>query len=124
MEKIEEMAFISVGRGCGFTALAIATFMFGLSGNIVVAFQSGGMLCLMVCLILVLRGVRAPQNPYKRTEVWMMLAPTDRPPEAFAQTVVGSALRRSYLRFALHFAFASAFLLAGSLFFKMIQADG
>ncbi len=122
MQRIEDLAFISVGRGCGFAALGIATFMFGMSGDFVLALQTGGILGLVVCFILLMRAARAPQNPYKRTEVWMMLAAADRPPEALAQSLVGSALKRSYQRFALQFALGSSILLGGSVIVRMIQA--
>jgi hypothetical protein len=121
MEKIEQLANVSVGRGCGFAALAIGTFMFALSYDMSAALQAGGILGLISCLVLIMRGVHAPQNPYKRTEVWTMLAVTDRPPEPVAQAVVGRALRKSYMLFAAHFAYASALMLVGSVLYKVIR---
>jgi hypothetical protein len=49
LQKIERLAYISVARGCGFAALAIVTFMVGLSGDMVSSLEAGGSLALLVC---------------------------------------------------------------------------
>lgn len=122
MHKIDELAFVSVGRGCGFTVLGIATFMFAMSYDMSLALQTGGIMGLVVCLILLMRAARAPQNPYKRTELWLMLPVTERPPETLAQMLVGSALKRTYMQFAFHFAFGSALLLVGSVLLRVLRS--
>jgi hypothetical protein len=117
--SIEDAAEVSVARGCGFAALAIATCMVGLSAEMPLAFQCGGMLVLLMMLILVLRGMAAPHVSYKRTEVWLMLEPAARPQATVAQQVIGRALREVYLRYALRSAAMAATLLVGSLLMRL-----
>ena len=115
LQKIERLAYISVARGCGFAALAIVTFMVGLSGDMVSSLEAGGSLALLVCLVLLLKAWQFGHRSYKRTEVWMMLGPLERPPSTIAQHVIGTALHDSCLRFALHAARVSAYLLAAAV---------
>lgn len=114
MQKAEELALISVSRAVGFAALAIGTLMIGLSADLLNCLKAGGILTLMTSLILLMKGLRAPQRDYRRTEVWIMMSPDDRPSAAVAQGVIGEALKRTYLTFALHLAAVSGglFLLA------------
>jgi len=119
MHRLEEAAWVSVARGCGFAALAIVTFMFGMSGNMPAALQAGGILTLITSLILLIKGWKAPNLPYKRTEVWMMLEPESRPNAALAQMLIGETLKRIYLTFALHAALLAAGLLLLSLLIRV-----
>ena len=52
MHRLQQLAWLSVARGCGFAALAIFTFMIGLSGDMPAAFKAGGILTLIVSLVL------------------------------------------------------------------------
>lgn len=115
MRRVQEAAWLSVARGCGFAALAIATFMFAMSGNIAVALKAGGILSLLTSLVLLVRAWQAPHRPYKRTEVWIILEPDDRPQGAQAQALIGEALKRTYLQFASHAAIIAGGLLLFSL---------
>jgi hypothetical protein len=118
--SIEDAAELSVARGCGFGALAIATCMVGLSAEMPLAFQCGGILVLVMTLVLVLRGLAAPRMSYKRTEVWLMLEPDARPKATVAQQLIGRALREVYLRYALRSAAMAAVLLVGSVIMRLI----
>ena len=118
MRRLQQMAWLSIARACGFAALAIGTLMFGLSGNVLMSFRTGGILTLITSLILLVRGLQAPTRPYKRTEVWMMLEPEDRPQAALAQTVIGETLKQTYLTFALH----SALIAGGMLLLSLLLA--
>lgn len=120
LQRIERLAHISVARGCGFAGLAIATFMIGLSGNMVVALQTGGMLCLLVCCMLLLKAWLARQRSYKSTEVWLMLSPHERPGSEIAQHVIGTALCDTCLRFALLASRLAIGLLAAALLYALI----
>lgn len=102
MQKVEELALISVGRGVGFAALGIATLMLALSWDILSCMKAGGILTLMTSLTLLMKAYRAPLKNYKRTEVWIMMAPADRPSDAIAQGLIGEVLQRTYLTFAQH----------------------
>ena len=84
MQRIEDLATMSVGRGCGFAALGIATFVLGLAHEPGLAFRTGGLLFLLVCFTLLLRAWHARQRPYRSTELWLMLDPTERPQAAVA----------------------------------------
>jgi hypothetical protein len=115
IQTIEELGEVSVARGCGLAALAIATFMVGLSWDMVLAAKVGGLLALFVCIVLLGKAQRALSRPVEKTELWLMLNRSERPSAACAQRIVGSVLRTCYLRFALHAACLSASLLALSL---------
>jgi hypothetical protein len=115
IQTIEELAEISIARGCGFAALAIATLTVGLSWDMVLAAKTGGLLALLVCAVLAGKAWRALARPVAKTELWLMLNRSERPSAANAQRVIGSVLRTCYLRFALHAACLSASLLALSL---------
>ena len=121
LQRIELLAELSIARGYGFAALAILTFMLGLSWDMVLASQVGGALILCVSVILILRGHAAPHRPVRKTELWMMLDQGDRPTQAVAQRVIGPVLHMCYLRFALHAAGLSAGLLALSITLRLIR---
>ncbi len=108
MEAIENAAYISVGRGCGFAGLAVFITMAGLSFDPVLATRMGGFGCLIITGFLVLNGLRARKRPYKRTETWIILPKDKRPPETIAQRVVGETLRETYMWFAYQAALISA----------------
>jgi hypothetical protein len=122
MQRVEELALICVGRACGFAALGIATFMFALCTDPPVCFKAGGILTLMTSAILIVNARQALSTPYKRTELWLLLAPEERPLDTVAQTVIGAALQRTYLTFALHSALIAACLLAASLVVRSFHA--
>jgi hypothetical protein len=120
MEQIESYARASVARGSAFGLLAIVCTMVGLSGTPILALKIGGMLCLMASFILILKAVLATRRPYKRTEVWLMLDPLQRPPATVAQRIIGNALREAFQDFARHFARAAAASLGASLVVGLI----
>lgn len=121
MHRVQQLAWLSVARGCGFAALAIFTFMIGLSGDMPAAFKAGGILTLIASLVLLVKGWQAPARPYKRTEVWVMLQPDERPHAALAQTLIGETLRRTYMMFALHSAMLAGGFFVVSLLFAMVS---
>lgn len=100
MDAIERAAFISVGRACGFAGLAILCLMVGLSFDPLVAARTGGMATFAMTLFLGFRAKASPSRPYRHTEVWIMLAKSERPDDALAQKLIGSALREAYIWFA------------------------
>lgn len=107
MQKLETLAVLSVRRACGFGALAIATLMFGLIGTPAVAFGTGAVCCLLMALILYWKSDQALRVDHRRTELWVMLAESHRPPPDVAAIVVPRILHHTYLshcRLALTFA--------------------
>lgn len=111
LSQIHYLARISVARACGFAFIGVGTIVIGLSNRLEIAFAVGGCICLIACLILALKAMYADQRHYKRTEVWLMLDPADRPGAEYAQRVISTARRDAFL----HFAHYSAWLGAGQL---------
>ena len=120
METIERVAYLSVGRACGFGGLAILCFMVGLSFDPHLAARTGGILSLVMTGILLLRGVTAPTRPYKRTETWLMLAESERPPAHIAQAAIGSILREAYLWYARSAAMVTAALMVTAILLSAV----
>lgn len=114
MDAIENAAFVSVARACGFAGLGVFTLMFGLSFEPALAARTGGALCLMATLFLGFCAYRAPTRPYKRTELWLILAKDERPPAGIAQKVIGTVLRETYIWFAQRAAIISIVLLVAA----------
>ncbi|WP_193181999.1 hypothetical protein [Nisaea sediminum] len=100
MEAIENAAIISVGRASGFAALAIVCIVMSLSYEPAVAARAGCILCLLVAAVLFHYARRAPTRPYRKTELWIILAKEDRPPKKIAQRIIGAVLSQTYRRFA------------------------
>jgi hypothetical protein len=100
MEEIRLLANLSVRRGCGFAGLAIATVMAGLMFDAGLAFKTGAILTAIVAVVLVIRGIAAPQRNFKETEVWYLLSPESRPPEDQGRRMINGALREVYLEHA------------------------
>jgi len=122
MERIEQLAHSCVARGCGFAMLAIATFMIGLSYQFENALRAGGYSCLLMCFVLMGMGWRARSTPYKRTELWQMLEPAERPQPAVAQTIISTARQEALLAFALRSAWLSVALLVMALVWTLIPS--
>jgi len=115
LQRLEDLAEISVARGCGFAAMAIVTFMVGFHGDMMRATQIGGVLTLLLALVLIVRGLAARAHPYKRTELWVLLKPAERPRPEIAQQLIGAVLRDTYLRYGMRAAEVAAGLLMISL---------
>jgi hypothetical protein len=122
IERIEHLAHISVARGCGFAALGILTFFIGMSSDPVVAFKSAGYLTLLACSVLLLKAGLATRQPYRRTELWVMLKPDERPDASVAQRLISTVLREVYLHFAKQAALLSVMFLACGVFGGLLQA--
>jgi hypothetical protein len=100
MNEVRQAAFVSIGRGVGFTGLAILTIMVSLSFQPVLALRCGGFLLLLLLAVLLLKAQRAPFIDHRSTEAWMLLDKNQRPDERFAGFAIASALRDACLWFA------------------------
>jgi hypothetical protein len=100
LEPIRRLAYESVLRACSFGALAIFCVMVGMSFEPRAAFQAGGTLTMLMTVILMYKAREARSKSYRRTELWLYLPKDQRPPEPYAQMVVATALRETYLTFA------------------------
>jgi hypothetical protein len=96
VRELEALAVLSVRRACGFGALAIATLMVGLIGTPAAAFGSGAVCCLVMAVILYWKSDLALRQDHRKTELWMMLAESRRPPHEVAALVVPRILHRTY----------------------------
>lgn len=102
MISTDRLAEMATARACGFAGLGIVAVMVGLSFDPLLALKSGAILLSMLTAVLHFLALRAPTVPYKRTEVWLMIEASDRPPEAVAQRLIGGAVQAAYRRFALY----------------------
>jgi hypothetical protein len=97
---IENAAYVSVGRACGFAGLGIFCIVIGLSFDAGLAALVGSKLSIALSLVLLVSAWRAPTRNYKKTETWLILQPGDRPQADVAQRLIGGTLRNVYLWFA------------------------
>jgi hypothetical protein len=119
MEEMRRAAFESVARACGFASLGIFCLMFGLSFEPRLAFKAGGFLAVLTALILIYKAHEALTKNYRKTEMWLCLPKTSRPPAAQAQRLSATVLRETYLRFALWASAIAACLWAVALAFAL-----
>jgi hypothetical protein len=110
MEQLRRSAAISIGRATAFAAFGIFCLMIGLSFDPALMVRTGGVLSLGLAVGLILKAELALRQDHRRTEMWLLLPPDDRPPHEIAQRVSGTVLRETYLRFAMMSAGASAIL--------------
>lgn len=101
MEEMRRIAFETVLRACAFGSLAIFCVMVGMSFNARLAFQTGGMLTTIMALVLLYKAREALTKDYRKTEMWLYLPKTLRPPADHAQWASATVLRETYLTFAL-----------------------
>jgi hypothetical protein len=102
MDRFEELANLSIRRGCGFALLAIVTAVTGMAGEPLLAVRSAAILTTLMGVILALKAYNAPTRSYRRTELWIMLDrrhSVDLPRER-AQELIGGILREAYVRHA------------------------
>jgi hypothetical protein len=100
IDRIRQFAELSVRRACGFAALAIVTFMVGLSADPIVALKAGAVSSTLLGFVLFVKSVRSQQTDYRRTELWILLDRKHDLPEAHAARVIAGVLREVYLRYA------------------------
>jgi hypothetical protein len=100
VDRIRAAAEISIGRAVGFGALAIATVVLGLIFEPVLALKSGGALTLLMAAIILIKAERARSQPYRSTEVWLILDKRLDLPDDHAQRIVSSVLHSTYRRYA------------------------
>jgi hypothetical protein len=120
MENMRQVAYATVLRACAFGSLAIFCFMVGLSFAPRIAFQTGGMLTMLMTGILALKALEARWKSYRRTEMWLYLREEDRPPAAIAQQLTSAVLRETYLTFAVWTSFVAIAMWGLALVFALL----
>ncbi len=101
MDKMRQVAFVSVQRACLFGALAVFCLMIGLAEEPRLAFKAGGTATVLIAAVLLYKAREARSKPYRKTEMWLLLPKDSRPPDAYAQRLSAAVLRETYLNFAL-----------------------
>lgn len=120
MEHMRRVAYETVLRACGFASLGIFCVMTGMSFNPKLAFQAGGFLTTMMAFVLVLKAREALTKDYRRTEMWLYIDKSFRPPEAYAQWASSTVLRDTYLTFAMWTSLISITMWVLALIFSLI----
>lgn len=92
MENIQRLASLSVWRGTGFAALAVATTMAAVAFDAVLAFRLGAFGTLLIGAALRLKSMLYHRKPVRETEVWVMLDVDDRPPPELAAGLIRNAM--------------------------------
>jgi uncharacterized membrane protein YdfJ with MMPL/SSD domain len=100
MEHMRRIAYETVLRACAFASLAIFCVMVGMSFMPRLAFQTGGILTMLMTAVLFFKAREALTKNYRRTEMWLYLPKELRPPEAYAQWASSTVLQETYLTFA------------------------
>ncbi len=121
LDKLERLAHFSVGRAVGFASIAVVMCFLALAGDLVAALKCTGVLTLLITMVLLLKARLAPGQNYKRTELWILLKPPERPHPEVAQQIIGTVLRETYLMFALHSGLIAAGCFGASLLLGLLR---
>jgi cell division protein FtsW (lipid II flippase) len=109
LSRLSELADVSVARGSAFGLFAIFCLMIGLAGYPLIALKTGAVCMMLGAAVLMLKAELSRRRPYKRTELWVLLSPTERPPAAVAQQIIAGTLRAAFQRYAVYYAYAGFF---------------
>ena len=100
MNRIEYLAELSVGRGCGFAMLAIVTTMCGMAGDLALCLKTGAGLSVFMGLVLAWRAWHARNRDPRKTEVYLMLDKGRDLPDGHPLSEINESLRVIYVRYA------------------------
>ncbi|MEM8877377.1 MAG: hypothetical protein AAGD23_05845 [Pseudomonadota bacterium] len=123
MDPLRNAAYTSVGRACGFVGLAILVTMAGLSFDPVMATKTGALFTTFLAVFLIVRAQQAPNTPFRRSEVWLLLDEEDRPDDRYAQWAYSNVMRDTYLWFAHYMAAIAAVLWLVTVTLKLVLPD-
>ncbi|MBM3600104.1 MAG: hypothetical protein FJX35_17990 [Alphaproteobacteria bacterium] len=85
-----------------FGALGIWVMSFGLITWPVVALRMAAILTTLAVVILVYKAIEAPNRPYRRTEVWIMLRESLDLPDVMLQKLISEALADIFRRYSIY----------------------
>lgn len=91
--EIDRLAAVSVWRGTGFAALAIAAAMSSLVFDPALAMRLGGVLTLLLAIALRIKASLIQRKPAQETEVWVLLDRDRRPHRDVAAQLIRAAMR-------------------------------
>jgi len=109
LEYLHKVAFMTIGRACGFGVLAIFCITVSFAFDFLLAARAAAILTTIMTMILLVRAQTALKKDLRKTEMWIYLDENTRPPEPFAQQIGSAILRETYLWFAYR---AAAFSIA------------
>ena len=111
MEEIDRLARLSVLRASGFAGLAILMTMMGTAHDPAASMRFGATgLLILSAVMMVMARVYHRRRRIQDSEVWIMLAPENRPAPDIARRLIIEAMRRHLLEKALWWAMAALFL--------------
>lgn len=121
MEQIEKLAEMAVLRILGFVTLGIGMLMLGLSFDLRLAFEAGGVLTLLTGGALFLFGQAAPMRDVRKTDAWIMVkADLQHLPRERAQQLLSEILREVYLRYSKRALVLGALMMAFALLLRFL----
>jgi hypothetical protein len=121
MDQIEKLAEMAVLRILGFVTLAIGVMMLGLSFDLRLAFEAGGVLTLLTGGALFLFGQAAPMRDVRKTDAWIMVkADLQHLPRERAQQLLSEILREVYLRYSKRALVLGALMMAFALLLRFL----
>jgi hypothetical protein len=100
MDRIRNLAVLSVRRACGFAVIAICTIMSGLLYDPLLAIRVGAFFISVGLLVLLYKAYEAPRRDHRKTELWLLLGRDAGMPEASAGRVINNILREVYIEHA------------------------
>jgi hypothetical protein len=115
MDRIRDLAVLSVRRACGFAVIAICTVMSGLIYDPLLAVRVGAFMTTGTLLVLLYKAHEAPRRNHRDTELWLLLGRDAGLPEGVAGRVINGVLRDVYLEHAGYAASIAAVLWVASL---------
>ena len=110
MERLREVAFLTIGRAVGFGGLAVLCVMAGTAFDPLLAVQAGGFGALIILAVLLIKARLALTADHRKTEMWLHLKKDERPAESYAQWAASTVLRDTYLQFARWMAFLAVIM--------------
>ncbi len=96
VETIRIYADLSIRRACGFALLGIGCLMFAVSFDLALAFRTGAILIAIMAAVLYYKNLKARQQPYYKTELWILLPERPRAGKAELQRLIGGVLEERY----------------------------
>ena len=113
MTEIDRLARLSVLRASGFSGLAILMLMMGTAHDPAASLRYGAGGLVVLSLVMAFRAGRYHRlRRVEETEVWIMLAPGDRPPPRIARAAIVTAMRAQLIEKARWWAMLALCLLA------------
>lgn len=98
MDRITELARLSVLRASGFAGIAIMMVIMGSLGDPPAAFRFGAGCLLVLSASMGVYGYRYPRRRrIEETEVWIMLSAEERPEKRVARQLIVAAMRDQLL---------------------------